>query len=390
MNHLRSIILLVFSISTLCFNTTLSAAEDLMSDVNDDNKVAVQPRAEVDEGTIIKWHYDKDEVFKLAKEQDKFIFMFMGRAGCHNCQSTVNQLSRDAPLKIVENEYIMWYCNTPRGVKEVEEAKIYVDEMYTTMTPSEMPLFFIIDPNDSIKPLKYNYSVKSANYFATIFLPFDLPLKQGLRWYEDISVLFELAKTQKKLIFKFVGTGTSSNTKEVLKLLESNPLAKILSDNYILWYKRHNDLVVTTSSDVFTQDVPDTEDNEASDETETPEEVIKTAPYIYIIDPEKPNENIATIWGLQDVETIKELLEDPYVSNENIDFSDNKVMLNNNTLYISNSTDNETISVYSIVGQKIDVIQKNEPSISVNAASLPKGVLIIHSSKGWSAKVVKN
>ena len=393
MNHLRNITILAFSTLALCFNTTLSAAENIISDVNDDDIVAVQPRAEADEGPSIvellqKWYREKDDVFRAAKEQDKFIFLLIGRYSCPNCHATIELFSKDPLLKIVDNEYLLWFSYRD-SVKRQEEVKIYVDEMYEYMTPSYLPLFFIIDPNDPGKPLKYNFSYKSATYLSN-FLAYDLPLKQGLRWYEDTSVLFELAKTQKKLIFKFVGTGTSSNTKEVLKQLESNPLAQILSDNYILWYKRHRDAVITTSSDVYTQDDPDSEDNEDSDDTETPEEEIQTAPYIYIIDPENPNVNIASIWGLQDVETIKDLLEETLVPNENINLSDNKVILNDNTLFISNSTDNETISVYSITGQKIDVIQKSEQSISVNASSFPNGFLIIHSSKGWSAKVVKN
>ena len=377
MINLKRICIFVISALILFINTDLFAS--VLADEQDN-----------DFETIIQksWHTNKDEAFRLAKEQDKYIFLLIGKYTCPKCHATVVALNDASLSKIIENEYIMWF--NLNSLATLEEVQIYIDEMYANMTPTYLPLFFIIDPNDPTKPLKYNWNNKTANYFQT-FLAFDLPLKQGLKWYEDTSVLFELAKNQKKLIFKFVGTGTSNNTKEVLKLLESSPLAQILSENYILWYKRHKDTVVTASSDVFTQDEPDNEDNdEDSDDTDTPEEEIQTAPYIYIIDPEKPNENIASIWGLQDIETLKDLLEGALVPNENINYSDNKVTLNNNTLFISNSTDNETISVYSIAGQKIDVIQKNEPSISVSASSFPNGVLIIHSSKGWSAKVVKN
>ena len=393
MNHLRNFSLFIFSALALFFSITLSAAENVSLNVCDDNVVTVQPRAEdaEEEASIVEllqnWHREKDEVFRIARKQDKFIFLLIGRYECPRCHATIAQFKDEQLSKIVDNEYILWFSYRDSS-KRQKEVQIYVDEMYATMAPTSLPLFFIIDPNDSTKTVKYNFSYKIATYLAN-FMAFDLPIKQGLKWYEDTSVIFEMAKNQKKLILKFVGTGTSNNSKEMLKLLESSPLSQMLNDNYILWYKRHIDAPVKTSSDVFTQDVPDTEDNEDLDDAEIPEEIIKTAPYIYIIDPEYPNVNIAEIWGLQDVETLKDLLEDP-VSNENINLSDNKVSLKNNTLYISNSTDSETISVYSIAGQRIDVFQKSEPSITVNASSFPNGVLIIHSSKGWSAKVIKN
>ena len=392
MNHLRSFSVFV-TILAICFSNSIFAAVNTNSNVDDEIIPTIQTRAGTtpeqaqEFNTLIQQNWlreKKEEIFRLAKEQDKYIFLLYGSSSCGNCYSVVTSLSKDPLLKIVENEYIMWF--TLNGnMENLKEIQVYMDELLANVNQSYLvlPLFFIIDPNDPTKAVTYNYGVKSASYLSN-YMTFELPLKQGLRWYEDTNVIFDFAKTQKKLIFKFVGTGTSNNTKEVLKLLESQPLSQILSDNYILWYKRYKDPAVTTSSDFFTQDEPDTED------TETPEEIIKTAPYIYIIDPEKPNENIVSLWGLQDVETLKDWLEDPFVSNENIDLSDNKVSLNNNILYISNNIDNETISIYSITGQQIDVIQKKEQSISVSASFFPNGFLIIHSSKGWSAKVVKN
>ena len=186
---------------------------------------------------------------------------------------------------------------------------------------------------------------------------------QKLQWHENINEVLQLAKEQKKYVFKLVGKSTSPNSKKLLKQLYESPFEQLLTDNYILWY----------SSDI----------SESGSQTEA-----VTLPYISIIDPEKPDELLEENWGVPEAEILEEILKSYTVSNENILPNPTKAAIWDNTLLISNQTSNEQITVYSLTGQSIASVRKNDTSVSIDASKFPKGILIIRSSAGWTSKVL--
>jgi trans-2-enoyl-CoA reductase len=57
-------------------------------------------------------------------------------------------------------------------------------------------------------------------------------------------------------------------------------------------------------------------------------------------------------------------------------------------LQISNQTNDEQISVYTLAGKQIASVRKKETTIQIDASSFPKGVLIVGSSAGWNSKII--
>ena len=209
-----------------------------------------------------------------------------------------------------------------------------------------------------------------------------------LVWHENKAEVFKLAKEQGKLIFLLSGQYTCSRCNATKGYLNSDEdIRPIVDEKYIMWFSNYSNPSTKAEALMYTGHL---------NKNGT---IGIYFPMVVIIDPKDPENYVwsdvalqASDRNLQDPSFIKNTLVNAsnLTPNEQINLTDSKVTLNNNTLYISNSIDNETISVYSIAGQQIDVIQKSEPSITVNASSFPNGVLIIHSSKGWSAKVIKN
>jgi len=249
---------LIITALLLSLNTFLSTAEDEILNKNDSNK-KIETNSTSTESTELVWHENKTEVFQLAKEQGKLIFLLSGQYTCARCNDTKMCLATDESIRpIVDEKYIMWFSNYSNSSTKAE-AIMYTQHL-TKNGAVFFPLVIIIDPKDP--------------------------------------------------------------------------------ENYVSSYV-------------------------ATDRYDT---------------------------NLQTAAFLKNILENAskLTPNEYINLTDSKVTLYNNSLHISNNTDKEIVSIYSITGQLIHYIQKDEPSITIDASSYPNGVLIIHSSKGWSAKVIKN
>ena len=323
----------------------------------------------------LSWIYERDEAFKKAKEQDKHVLLFFGTPTCANCKGVIRSLTEEPILrKAIDEEYILWYSNY-LDYSNNSEAKKYVQEYVNNS--NYFPYVFIINPYEPDVVIKRNWGLPAREYpgrppySLNDFLSLDLPLNEDLKWNEDKDEVFNLAKNEGKLIFKFVGKGTSSNSQKVIKLLNESPLKELIEKDYILWYSKYDDS--KANAEIVTQT----------------EIVTKTPPFIYIIDPNEPDRYIVEEWGNKDTEALNNILIEGLVSNENISLPNNKVTIYDNMLYISNNTDNEVINIYSITGQKVYTTHKKAQSITINASSFPNGILIIHSLEGWSSKVMK-
>ena len=231
------------------------------------------------------------------------------------------------------------------------------------------PILCVINPdNPDEDATEYwgtmDYRTNEELLFA--ITPPDLFAGQELTWHEDEEEVFTLAKQQGKPIFKLVGKATSPNSKKVIKQLTAEPLKPMLSEHFILWFSSDTSGInVNTYAETNSQ----------------------TLPYIYIINPDEPEVILSEVKGYQDVEKLIELVIPFTVSNEIIEL-DNKVTVFGNMLQIANHINSEQIQLFTLNGQRIAIIRKNDYSIKIDASHFPKGTLIVYSSSGWSQKII--
>ena len=330
-----------------------------------------------------EWVQIKTIAFKNALDEDKYILLFVGMTGCLNCNNTTDSLTNPAlPLKqILDDNYIVWWSddNNPlrRAENEVYSAAIKAEGNAHPNTVA-FPLIFIINPAEpdiSINSLwsSARWNIRGYRGVDSLknFLTIDLTAGSSLKWYKNEDEVFQLAQQQRKFIFKLDGRGTSEACKKVLKQLEINPLSKLLQDNYILWYSEYNSSALTGVEPLQGED-----DN-----------LPVIAPYISIIYPGAPDQIVDAIWGYQDVETLEDFLKSNTVSNEFV-ASANKVTVTGNYIQISNRIRNEQIRVFTLTGQQIASIGKNDYTVTIDASNFPEGVLIVSGSSGWSSKIL--
>ncbi len=295
---------------------------------------------------VDNWNRNKEQVFKLADEQDKFVLLLIGPSSCNYCLTTSDIFynpEMSSLKKVIEDNYIPWYSNSTIGLE------------YFTGVAVANPRIAIINPEPDVSVASIS-GLKNADELQQ-FLTIDLLTGSELKWRKNMGEVVQLAKNQNKYILKFTGRGTSNNSQKVMKLLNTGTLKKLLEDNYILWYS---------------DEVPAT---------------VVTLPVISVIYPDYPDIVLDKLNGLQDVIAFENLFEQYTVANDRL-FDDNKVSVFGGVLSISNPTNNELIRIYSPTGQSIATVYKNDYTVRIDASHFPKGILIIHSSAGWNAKIL--
>ena len=325
-----------------------------------------------------EWVTIKTIAFNSALEQDKYIILFVGMTGCRNCNETSDcMIDPELPFKqILDDNFIVWYSDENNPQRKAENL-VYSQEIRNEAL--SFPFLFIINPSDpeiSIASMwvdgRWGKGTVFTNHLLS-FLTTDLISGSSLKWYKNEDEVFQLAQQQSKFIFKLVGRGTSNECKAVLKQLEASPLNKILQDNYILWYSEYNSSVLAEAKPLS---------GEADD---LPAKV----PYISIIYPGAPDQIVDAVWGYQDVGTLEDFLKSHTVSNETVD-SGNKVTVLENVIQISNQVKNEQIRIFSLTGQQVASIRKNESTVTIDTSHFPKGVVIVSGSSGWNRKLLIN
>ncbi len=329
------------------------------------------------------WSQDKEKTFKTAKEKDKFVLLFVGRPTCPTCKKMSELFCNPAnPIKkFIEDNFVTFYkcLDSEEDRTDVYE---YIGQLWyerdTLKLVRQIPWLFIINPDNKAESVASWYrpypEFEPDDETMMKFLSVDLSIGSALDWYSNEETVFELANAQNKNIFKFVGRGTSPDCQKMMDCLNEEPFKKILHDNYILYYINEND---DCGCDV-TFSAP-----------ENPEEGGETVvfPYISIINPKDPDKPLKELWGVQEAEGLEAILLKYTVSNEKI-FLMNEIFVWGNTLTISNHTHSEQINVFTMTGQQLASIRKNDFSVRIDTSHFPKGVLIINSSAGWSAKFI--
>lgn len=331
----------------------------------------------------IEWNeVDRETILSMAKEQDRFILLFAGnyKDRCRYCLAAYDKLNNPSgPLRsIVDDNYVPWFQSlfvygSTAPNPNMSDFEMFISGYLAIRTDpnvsKQFPIICVINPDDPYEDHTEFWGPAGERTTAELLNAITLPgifAGQQLKWHEDKEEAFALAKAQEKFIFKMVGKDSSPNSKKVVKQLSEEPLKQMMEDNFILWY----------SYDV--SEIP---------EVVTYAETTLPFPYISIIDPEEPDENLISSFGYQDVETLEEMVKPYTVSNE-IVASVNNVVVMGHVLQISNQTLNEQIQIFNLNGQRIANVFKKDYSVQIDASFFPKGVLVVCSSSGWSTKII--
>ena len=357
MTHLKRLTIVLISAIMLFSNALICTATDL----------------EWPEGA-------KEDILKLAKEQDRFVLLFVGNYDCPLCKYSWTLFDENPLRMIIEDNYYTWffpyYLKGTTTRTDYEEVEIYIADYDANKAlpaanrkPYNFPILALINPDDPDEDFTFFWGDgprTEEELYDFITSPPDLFAGHELTWYTKEDEVFKLAKEQGKNIFKLVGKATSPNTKKVLKQLNEDPLKTLLEDHYILW---------------FSSDISKLKASTYVDETPL------SLPFITIIYPDDPNAKVESTMGYQDVETLDAIIKKYSVSNEMI-VSDNQVTVMGKVIQIANRNTQEQIKIFSLSGQQVASIRKNDFTVKIDASAYPKGVLIVNSSAGWSKKII--
>lgn len=198
-------------------------------------------------------------------------------------------------------------------------------------------------------------------------------------FYKSKSEAFEKAKAEGKYVFLMAGRNTCSSCYRTAAAILTEEVQAIIKESYIVWYidwdytKRNH----FAEGRIYYEAIVGRNEG-------------KNLPATCIIDPEIPEEVLHFDFQQNTIALLISFLsiENRPVANETIALHSNKAYISENTLFISNENSNETITVYTMTGQVVSSFQKRETEKTVDTKAFPKGVLIIKSSAGWSAKLI--
>ena len=328
---------------------------------------------------LIWYEEEKEVIFEMAKEQDKFVLLFVGNHDCPLCQISFGYFNDPAGKlrKIIDDNYITWFVSyytpgTPQK-ENLEPIMPYIADYEIHKEAGEktnFPILAIINPNDPDEDFTFYWGSgarTTKELYDFISAPPDLFAGQKLTWYENKNEVLKLAKEQNKKILKLVGKPTSPNSKTAMQQLNEEPLKQIIEDNFILWF----------SSNV----------SEVNIMTFAAEPNLRTLPYITILDPKAPDNILDVAWGDSAIEALREILKSYTVSTDIVN-SINHVTVLGNVIHLTNQTENEEIQVFTITGRQVAYLRKNDYTAQIDASSFPEGVLIVCSSTGWSKKII--
>lgn len=327
-----------------------------------------------------KWVTSKKEAIERAKKQGKFILLMEGNLKCSYCNSAKKLLAAEPLNSLLNDSYILWFAEVSKM-----EGRPYRDFLpksdYTAF-----PYLYIIDPNDPDKPISQedpdnpykSFKGKVTKEFLAGFLangPTANKPDGTEDWILTKDYAFEQAQESGKQLFLFCWSPTCGICEDTRDSLFIEPFSGIIEKDYIIWYSNYRESHLKAEAQSYIDEIK----NEA-----------KLLPMLFIIDPENPEKSLRSGWGRKNKEELEVFLtgDDGSVSNEAINTASTQVYISNNTLTISNDISSETIRVFDISGQQIDTFIKKEIQLNQPVSNYPKGVLIIHSSAGWTTKVV--
>ena len=215
--------------------------------------------------------------------------------------------------------------------------------------------------------VKYTISLTLVLFAATYICAADED--EGLKWYEERTEAFAAAKKENKNVLLFWGNNSCGSCIGTKLRLNQTALKEIVDESFIPWFC-------------------DADRSRQADDYTALYFAI-SYPLICIIDPNDSIVPLSYSIGSASVEKLRIMLtENLPTATESILATSPKAYIADNRLALSNTTTDETISIYTINGQLVDSFVKKEYSITKSTSSLPKGILIIKSSEKWTVKIV--
>ena len=210
----------------------------------------------------------------------------------------------------------------------------------------------------------------------------------GIDWYLDKTEAFDSARAHNKSVLIMWGRYTCSLCNKVKANLAEPQVKTILDNGYVLWFFNADSCSVINCFG--------SKPSEACSEVsgyykETFDNGGYTSlPFLCIVNPADPADSVRyCASGLRTADELVSILNNAVVANDFRKTPAPDAYAYGNCLYLSGCAD-EAVSVYSVSGATVDRFNTagSDGTVVRNAASYPRGVLIVTGSSGWVKKVV--
>ncbi len=157
MNRLISLTLIMLLMGSIAFAYQNNKKNNLLDkwqswgDSQDEPQIEPNLQIEPQEPTD-KNPESYEEALKMAKEQNKKIFLFFSTETCHWCVKMKENTLSDDDIKSILSEYVVYYADAS---KEIELRRKY--------NVSGIPNYFIVDKNEKI--VKHGIGYKGEESF---------------------------------------------------------------------------------------------------------------------------------------------------------------------------------------------------------------------------------
>lgn len=139
-----------FFLCFMMFGNTLGVyAQDI-------ERTASDGHIEVVDG--MTWYLKKKDAFKVAREQNKYVFLLWGRDICERCQDLRADVARCPIQPVIAKHYILWYADCDVYDREHPDVSDYFTSFPNGKIP--LPVTCIINPADEKKA----YGLQNGDY----------------------------------------------------------------------------------------------------------------------------------------------------------------------------------------------------------------------------------
>jgi hypothetical protein len=97
----------------------------------------------------LTYYLDKKEAFDAATVQGKQVFLFWGSIYCSRCNKVKENLARKTFASLLQDHYILWYCDVSDYARDAPEVIDYLSAVETPHVP--YPALCVIDTIDITK-----------------------------------------------------------------------------------------------------------------------------------------------------------------------------------------------------------------------------------------------
>lgn len=104
------------------------------------------------------WYLKKEEAFKVAREQNKYVFLLWGRDLCERCEELRLDVAKCPIQPVIAKHYILWYSDSDVYDRTHSDVSDYLSSFSEDRIP--LPVICIINPADEKKV----YGLQNGDY----------------------------------------------------------------------------------------------------------------------------------------------------------------------------------------------------------------------------------